>query len=1300
MRKIIIILTVIVLFGMVNASFNLFNDLNQDVHRGQDKQIIIKDNDISKELRDLKYETSKLFNDLVPKELIQSADYDNLDCSDYPGYVKVTVDVVPGWNIIGLTEHYPKGLPGMNYGPVYYYDASSQQFVESSNLKDGGFYIYSSSIKSIQICVKEQPSKLILKKGWNLISVSCNLKSLTLMNNPSVKAVYSHDYNSEIFKQSNILTPGKGYWVYSEPSTIISYECLNDSESETWCGDGDVQTPNSYGQYECCDHGADPTCRQDCSCCGDGDVQVINSSFEQCDDGNEFNGDLCDFCYFTYCGDDIFQSLNGVGTTEYCDGEVYCRDDCTFCGDSVVQDSYGETCDDDLMIIDSYGNCRDDCTFCGDELVNSDESCELGEEGCRDDCHYCGDGTLELDFEQCEIGVGDWSSVNCNGDCTLKWCGDHDLDMGETCDPPNIYLPIYPYGTHLMSPNNNPCRWTCTYCGDEIVQNMEGEECDDGNSLDYDYCSDDCSYTICGDDIIQNPNGVGINETCDGEFEIGAFDNPCRDDCTYCGDGIIDVGTHPVDVWRSFLIEDTYVVEPITVNIVNEICDPLFDSTCRDDCSYCGDGVVQDDYEYCDVSYDLDCRQDCTGCGDGIIQVEYDEICDDGNNNNSDSCDNSCNPTYCGDEFVQAPNSDGELETCDGELDISPYGNDCRGDCTYCGDGIIDNQTRKIIIRSGIGTTAVYQPYEICDPLFDSTCRDDCTYCGDGIVQGEWDESCDPLIDPECSDDCGLCGDGVVNIGEDCDDGNDVDYDACKNDCSLPFCGDNVINDILSETCDPPGYTVGHFSNICRGDCTYCGDGVVQNYTHKINLGDVSFPGISDEVISDEVSGSTINAPNVVGFENDVILPMSNNWVTIPYEICDPLIDPTCRDDCTYCGDGIIQVESGEVCDPNAINACFGDIACSNECECKCITTCAEITAPGEYNLCNDIYDERNTMYTESGCINILSDNVSINGNGHIIYGGNNSFAGISLIDISNVNVTNCNISNFYTGVGIWVSDNNIILNNVISDNEMGITIFSSSRNTIINNMLNDNPIGISVGGSLSDRTSNHTNNLLIDNNIKGSNLYGIYLVGITNNTVNNNLIDGNPGVGISLMRSSNNTIINNIATNNHIGISLSSTMWSISSFDTYGNNLTHNIVSDNLLEGIYLESSISNFLINNTANGNGGDGFKLFNSSYNYLINNNASGRNYNGIHLSSNSNNNTLSYNRACYNGNYGIYLPISSTFNSVNDNNACYNYDGDFFVSGITNSGGNNHCDEFDAFGSTGITCISWCTRDSDC
>ena len=82
-----------------------------------------------------------------------------------------------------------------------------------------------------------------------------------------------------------------------------------------------------------------------------------------------------------------------------------------------------------------------------------------------------------------------------------------------------------------------------------------------------------------------------------------------------------------------------------------------------------------------------------------------------------------------------------------------------------------------------------------------------------------------------CGDDdpARVCGDGTVDEGEACDDGNDVDTDACRNDCTEPtgpFCGDG--NTDAGEECDD-GNDID--TDACKNDCTepvtgpFCGDG-------------------------------------------------------------------------------------------------------------------------------------------------------------------------------------------------------------------------------------------------------------------------------------------------------------------------------------------------------------------------------------------------------------------------------------------------------------------------------------------
>jgi len=55
-----------------------------------------------------------------------------------------------------------------------------------------------------------------------------------------------------------------------------------------------------------------------------------------------------------------------------------------------------------------------------------------------------------------------------------------------------------------------------------------------------------------------------------------------------------------------------------------------------------------------------------------------------------------------------------------------------------------------------------------------------------------------------------LCGNGVINPGEECDDGNTFDCDACTSTCQNARCGDGLVH-LGVETCDGNTYNVNTF---------------------------------------------------------------------------------------------------------------------------------------------------------------------------------------------------------------------------------------------------------------------------------------------------------------------------------------------------------------------------------------------------------------------------------------------------------------------------------------------------------
>jgi cysteine-rich repeat protein len=154
-------------------------------------------------------------------------------------------------------------------------------------------------------------------------------------------------------------------------------------------------------------------------------------------------------------------------------------------------------------------------------------------------------------------------------------------------------------------------------CGDNHVD--EGEECDDGNAVNEDSCTNECKIPRCGDGFVQP------GEECDD----GNYDDTdgCVAGCVAatCGDGFVQAGVEDCDDGNT---ED------------GDACS----STCKAGAG-CGNGVVEAGEE-CDDGNQSNadaCLNDCTAarCGDGYAQIGVEE-CDDGNTDDADFCTNDC----------------------------------------------------------------------------------------------------------------------------------------------------------------------------------------------------------------------------------------------------------------------------------------------------------------------------------------------------------------------------------------------------------------------------------------------------------------------------------------------------------------------------------------------------------------------------------------------------------------------------------------------------------------------------------
>lgn len=160
----------------------------------------------------------------------------------------------------------------------------------------------------------------------------------------------------------------------------------------------------------------------------------------------------------------------------------------------------------------------------------------------------------------------------------------------------------------------------------------------------------------------------------------------------------------------------------------------------------------------------------------------------------------------------------------------------------------------------------------------------------------------------------------------------------------------------------------------------------------------------------------------------------------------------------------------------NAVNSTTFDL------DLTVLDSCMIIAGPGYYRLSKNI----NTYDT---CIIIYSDNIILDGNGHVIHGSGNMY-GVYSSHYKNITIKNLIITDFGIGINFYdTTDSKISKVNVYNCN-FGIKLDHSTNNTITNTNLSNNYYGLYL--SYSD------NNLIYLNNFI-DNTENIYLQDLTN---------------------------------------------------------------------------------------------------------------------------------------------------------------------------------------------------------
>ena len=195
----------------------------------------------------------------------------------------------------------------------------------------------------------------------------------------------------------------------------------------------------------------------------------------------------------------------------------------------------------------------------------------------------------------------------------------------------------------------------------------------------------------------------------------------------------------------------------------------------------------------------------------------------------------------------------------------------------------------------------------------------------------------------------GVCGDEVVDPGEDCDDGNADDSDACTSACALATCGDGLVH-VGVESCDDGNL---EDSDTCTAVCkpATCGDAIV-GPGEGCDDGNLDETDACDNKCAPISCGDGVVAEGVEGCDDG-----NADDLDACLSTCVP----------ASCGDGFAQA-GVEACDDG--NAVDGD-ACTNGCE---LASCGDGIVVKGVEACDDGNAE-DTDACVAGCkLNVCGD--------------------------------------------------------------------------------------------------------------------------------------------------------------------------------------------------------------------------------------------------------------------------------------------------------------------------------------
>ena len=641
-------------------------------------------------------------------------------------------------------------------------DASGQSVNVASLNAVGDFLRYTLAVKSpgdylVVLRVRKGPNQGKFQVSLNDVSVG-DIDGYAPANEYAVVPLISEHIAAKGNHKINLAVTGKnatssGYGIsvdWIELQAAGSKDCVGKADGSL-CSDGDA-----CSLVDTCVHGActgasrvecpstPPNCMvpswcqwdtgqctepQLCSVCGNG----IQEMGEECDDGNSVNGDGCAIdCRRDYCGDGVRKPIvTGMSIT------YLARTTVGNSQDMVITMNGVEVARTPLPQTDS---CQPGIATISVPSSILAKTGELGV-GAVFEVRTNGEVAWAVINSRSPNGDSEWVAFDAGGGSDAEnrnpdlcaagtqtgidgyWS--YDASQGEECDDGNtVDDDSCSNGCKLNLANcTDPA--VCPVCGNHIQE--AGEECDDGNTISGDGCSSNCKLDFCGD---------GIRKPLLTNLTITYLGRSCN-----AGPKDIYLTLNGVEVARAPLPE-TCDCQPgiATLSVPSAILaetgkgvGALFELHATGDVAWAralasfpgggGDEMLLFDAE---GGSDAENKNPdvCVAGSEPLPGLAWGygigaaEECDDGNTVDDDACSNTCkiNLDKCADLGVCPVCGNGKLEIseqCDDGNNLP--GDDCTASCQqeYCGDGVTQGPvgylTLKYLARScGQGPQDIY----------------------------------------------------------------------------------------------------------------------------------------------------------------------------------------------------------------------------------------------------------------------------------------------------------------------------------------------------------------------------------------------------------------------------------------------------------------------------------------------------------------------------------------------------------------------------------------------------------------